>query len=265
MKRNILVFSILIICINSLLIADVKLPAIIGNNMALQQKTDACIWGWADSNETVSIKSTWQSSTIKTKADSNGKWKTKIKTPQAGGPHTLTIKGNNTIEIKNIIIGEVWLCSGQSNMEMPMKGYNNQPVANSSEEIASSSNKSIRLFKVARNISDVPVEDTKGSWVECTPDTVKDFSATGYYFGRKINKETQYPVGLICSSWGGTLAQAWTRLDFIKYDDNLNPVIGYYNTNLEKWKKHVLKLDQKNHVVELGYGLMMSPEFFITE
>ena len=122
-----------------------------------------------------------------------------------------------------------------------MKGYNNQPVANSSEEIASSSNKSIRLFKVARNISDVPVEDTKGSWVECTPDTVKDFSATGHYFGRKINKETQYPVGLICSSWGGTLAQAWTRLDFIKYDDSLNPVIDYYNTNLEKWEKACLE------------------------
>jgi len=237
MKKSILTITVTLISISSLF-ADVRLPAIIGDNMALQQKTNACVWGWADPGEAISIKGSWQWSASNTTADDDGKWKINIKTPKAGGPHKLTIKGKNTIKLKNIIVGEVWLCSGQSNMAMPMEGFTEkQSIHGGSEDIKNATKKSIRLFTVKMATSETPQDDIKGSWVECTPETVKSFSAVGYYFGRKIHQETKNPVGLICSAWGGTMAQAWTRIDFIKYDDNLSPMIDLYNTKLQEWEK----------------------------
>jgi hypothetical protein len=193
--------SVLLITITASVFADVKLPAVVSDNMVLQQKSSATLWGWADPGEKISIKASWQMFFGKTtKADKDGNWKVAIKTPKAGGPHTITIKANNTITLKNILSGEVWICSGQSNMEMGMAMINNPD-----EEIAQADYPNIRLFDVARVASASPMKDVIGSWVECSPETAKThgtwkgFSATAYYFGRKLHKELNIPIGLIAT------------------------------------------------------------------
>ena len=238
-----------LVCVCFAAVADVKLPAIISDNMAMQQNSDAAIWGWADPGEKVTVTASWNSTlpvigkfikfkplTVTTNADNKGNWKVTLKTPSAGGNFTLKIKGNNEIEVKNIIMGEVWLCSGQSNMQMPMEGWEKQPIVGGTEDIAASANDKIRLFEVTRKTSDTPLSDVEGKWVICSPETVKTFTAVGYYFGRKVNKDTGYPVGLIASSWGGTLAEAWTREDFLRQDDELKAVIDVYNTRFAEWQ-----------------------------
>jgi sialate O-acetylesterase len=147
--------------------------------------------------------------------------------------------------LKNILVGEVWLCSGQSNMQMPMGSWDKQPIHGGPEDIEKSANKSIRLFTIHQVTAENPLDDVIGSWVECAPETVVNFSAVGYYFGRKIHNETDYPVGMICSSWGGTYAQAWTRLDVINNDDNLSPMVELYNTKLENWEKACLEAEKE--------------------
>ena len=245
--------AVLLITITASVFADVKLPAVVSDNMVLQQKSSATLWGWADPGEKISIKASWQMFFGKktTKADKDGNWKVSIKTPKAGGPHTITIKANNTITLKNILSGEVWICSGQSNMEMGMTMINNPD-----EEIAKADYPSIRLFDVARAVSASPMKDVTGSWVECSPETAKThgawrgFSATAYYFGRKLHKELNVPIGLITTNWGGTPAQSWTSgkmlltmPDFaepvkrLTDDDATKKATQQYEKDLVKWRK----------------------------
>jgi len=243
-KKLLVVLSIITLMVLQVF-AEVKLPAIISDNMVLQQNSDVRIWGWADSGEIISIKPSWISKTEHVTADEKGKWMVTIKTPKAGKNGSIKICGKNNIELKNIIIGEIWLCSGQSNMNMTMKGWYKQPIAGGPEDINNSSNDKIRLFIVEEATADEPVDDVKGQWFECSPETVKQFSAVGYYFGREINAKTRYPVGLIASSWGGTPAEAWTRLDYIKNDDSLKYFIDFYNAAFEKWQQDC---DQANAI-----------------
>ena len=245
MKKFSLITAIIILSMSSLLLADVKLPAIIGSNMVLQQDTDVTIWGWAAPGEKITVNPDWRWGKSSTVADEQGRWQVTLKTLRADRPHMMTIQGNNTIKLKNILFGEVWLCSGQSNMQMPMGGWDNQPIHGGLKDITYSANESIRLFTVKNVTADNPADDVVGSWVECSPETVRDFTAVGYYFGRKINAETGYPVGLINSSWGGTVAEAWTRIDFIKYDDNLSPILDQYNTRLADWKKACVEAEKE--------------------
>lgn len=245
------VVGVAFLLISPFLLADVRLPSIIGNNMALQQSAEVTVWGWADPSEKVSVKGSWQSSRDAVAlADNDGKWTVKIKTPKAGGPYALTIKGKNEIKLKNIIIGEVWLCSGQSNMAIAMGSGGKEPIHGGPEDIKNSANKSIRLFKLQTIEPWVPItaespsDDVIGSWVECSPEAVQHFSAVGYYFGRKINSETGYPVGLIDSSWGGTAAQAWMRVGFISNDDNLSPMIDKYDAAFSKWQEACVEAEK---------------------
>ncbi len=133
----------------------------------------------------------------------------KLSTPSAGGPYSVTVSQGNTIIFRNVLIGEVWVCSGQSNMEMPMKGYMNQPITGSNEYIATSSNDKIRLITVPRMTSLTPVDDFKGRWMLCEPENVSQFSATAYFFGLMLNRALNVPVGLICTAWGGTRIEPW--------------------------------------------------------
>ena len=159
---------------------EIKLPAIFGNNMVLQQQTEAAIWGTAANNATVKVITSWNRKSYSTRAGNDGKWKLKVATPSAGGPYELSISDGTTLKLNNVMIGEVWVCSGQSNMEMPMKGYMNQPVTGSNEAIATSSNPSIRLFTVKKTSSLQPLDDFTGSWKNCEPENVSEFSATAY-------------------------------------------------------------------------------------
>ena len=191
--------------------SHLKLPSLIGDNMLLQQKTDAKIWGKATPGSKISVSASWQSIS-KTTAGKDGKWSVILNTPVAGGPYTISISaGDTSITVKNVLIGEVWFCSGQSNMEMPLAGWPpNDTIVHSSATIASANIPEIRLFNVKKIISGEPLEDCTGKWEVSSPESVKQFSATAYFFGRKLNAELHIPVGLIESAWGGTPSESWT-------------------------------------------------------
>ncbi|MFA5818039.1 MAG: sialate O-acetylesterase [Bacteroidales bacterium] len=228
MKRilsSLMTLLIALVISSGALYAEVKLPAIFGDNMVLQQQTEAAIWGTAAKNATVKVTTSWNNKNYSARAGNDGKWKLKVATPSAGGPYEVTISDGTTLRLKNVMIGEVWICSGQSNMEMPMKGYINQPITGSNEAIATSSNPAIRLFTVKKATSLQPLDDFSGSWKNCEPENVSEFSATAYYFGLMLYKVLKVPIGLINTSWGGTRIEPWIsengfqKFDFIKLPD----------------------------------------------
>jgi sialate O-acetylesterase len=197
--------------------ANVSLPEIFSDNMVLQQKSDVILWGWAKPGETIVIRAEWMDKDIALKAGVQGTWKTIITTPGAGGPYNIRIKGFNELILKNILIGEVWLCSGQSNMEMSASSG----IDNGEEEIKNANYPEIRLFTVSTSTSLYPQEHLSGKWSVCTPEEMKTFSAIGYFFARKLNKELGIPVGIINSSWGGTPAESWMPEDATQKDNFL--------------------------------------------
>lgn len=183
--------------------ADVRLPAILGDNMVLQQQAQAAIWGWADHGEKVAV--TLDGKRAEATPDSQGKWLARIPTPRAGGPYELVVEGKNTIVLKNVLIGEVWLCSGQSNMQSPLSAI---PAGQSAAAKAASS--AIRLFVVPPWMATKPLADLpEGKWVECTPATALRFSAVGYFFARDLQRARLQPVGMIQSAFGGTAIGHW--------------------------------------------------------
>ena len=191
--------------------SNLTLPSLVGDNMVLQQKTDAKIWGKATPGHKIDVSASWKAN-VQTKAGKDGKWTVVLPTPEAGGPFTITISGKDTsIVIKNVLVGEVWFCSGQSNMEMPLEGWPPvDTIMHSAETISSASIPEIRLFNVQKKISGEPLEECTGRWEVSTPATAKPFSATAYFFGKKLFNELHVPIGLIESAWGGTPSEAWT-------------------------------------------------------
>lgn len=196
--------------------AEVKMPAFFSDNMVMQRNTDANLWGTAKASSTVVVTPGWTDQVYKTKAGKDGKWKISIPTIDAGGPYSITVSDGEPMTLSNIMLGEVWLCSGQSNMEMPMKGFKNQPVEGANMATLKSRNPNIRLFTVKRNSSTVPVDDVTGSWAEAAPEAVRNFSATAYFFGRQIEDILDVPVGLVVAAWGGSACEAWMSDDMLK-------------------------------------------------
>jgi len=206
--------------------ANISLPEIFSDNMVLQQKSDIIIWGWAKTGETVVIKADWLDKEFTAQTGTQGTWKITLTTPGAGGPYNIHIKGQNEILLKNVLIGEVWLCSGQSNMEMSAQSG----INNGDEEIKNANLPEIRLFTVGTATSHYPQDHLAGKWSVCTPDEMKTFSAIGYFFARKLNKELGVPVGVINSSWGGTPAEAWMPEEVIQKDDFLREAAAKQKT-----------------------------------
>jgi len=190
--------------------AKISLPAFISEGMVLQQLTSASLWGKAFPGKTITVRASWNNMNYSTKADSEGRWRIQLKTPQAGGPYFIAFsEGNDSFTLHDVWVGEVWLCSGQSNMEMPMKGFKNQPVEGSNMDILKSKNSQLRLFTVKRHSTLAAQEDVEGEWQTANPVSVSEFSATAYYFGRLLQEILKVPVGLICSSWGGSPIESW--------------------------------------------------------
>lgn len=185
--------------------ANVTLPEIFSDNMVLQQKSDVILWGWAKTGENIIIKADWMDQEVKVVSSVQGTWKVTLGTPAAGGPYNIHIKGHNELILKNVLIGEVWLVSGQSNMEMSAEWG----IKDGEDEIKNASYPEIRLYTVSTSTSLYPQEHLAGKWVACTPEEMKPFSAIGYFFARKLYKELGVPVGIINSSWGGTPAESW--------------------------------------------------------
>ena len=197
---------------------NISLPEIFSDNMVLQQKAEIIFWGWAKTGEIVVITADWLDTELSTKASDQGTWKITLKTPGAGGPYNIHLKGYNELTLKNVLIGEVWLCSGQSNMEWSAQAG----INNGEEEIKNATYPEIRFFTVFNATALYPQDHFTGKWTECTPEEMKKFSAIGYFFARKLNKELGMPVGIINSSWGGTPAETWMPEDVIRKDNFLN-------------------------------------------
>jgi sialate O-acetylesterase len=236
-----LIFNLsLVLLLASAALADVRLPAIIGDNMVLQQGMKVTIWGWAEPGEEVMTGVSWHGMKWAVKADKDGKWMFKMNSPEAGGPYEMTISGKNTISIKNIMVGEVWAGSGQSNMQMSV-----QSSANAEQEIAGADYPQIRLFTVERKVAEQPEPDCTGSWTLCSPETVPGFSAVAYFFGRELHKELGVPVGLIHTSWGGTPAEAWTRRGVLESDADFAPILQRYDDAIAKYPEAKKEYEQK--------------------
>jgi sialate O-acetylesterase len=227
-KSNIVVLAItLVFC--GVILADVQTPAVIGDNMVLQQGMQIPIWGKADPCEQVVVK--FSGSTWKTTTDANGKWEMKI------GPYMaqkdgqdFIIEGKNTIVLKNVLVGEVWVCSGQSNMEFALKGADN-----SQQEVSEANYPQIRLFTVGNKVSYTPMDNCRGKWQQCSPSTAKNFSAVGYFFGREIYKQLGVPVGLLNASWGGTPAESWMSKEYLENDSNLQPILKRFDETVANY------------------------------
>ncbi|MEO5997147.1 MAG: sialate O-acetylesterase, partial [Chitinophagaceae bacterium] len=219
-----ILLTLFFVCSNCL--ANVKLPAIFSDGMVLQQQSDASIWGWASPNEKITISASWITSAVVINANSSGEWKTGIVTPKANmNANTLTITGNNSITLKDVLIGEVWVASGQSNM-----GFSLKQDANAKTEIPQANFPNIRYFSVERQYGLQKFNNAPGSaWKKSTPETAPNFSAVAYYFAKKIQHEKNVPVGIVYAAWGGTPAEAWTPRDVLTSDTVLSKYI-------DRWK-----------------------------
>ena len=232
--------------------AKVRLPQFFSDNMVLQQESECNIWGWVEPGTRVSITTSWDKKCHNVQANKDGRFGVTVKTPKAGGPYFIGFKDKDYVQISNVMIGEVWICSGQSNMEMPMKGYKAQPVEVATDELLSCNDDDLRLFYGKRFASLEPQQDLKGSWQPANLGSVREFSATAYYFGKALRKMLGVPVGLICTAYGGSACEAWMKADWLKafpkvqqtitaedvkkleqrcptalYNGQLKPIIGY--------------------------------------
>jgi len=211
-----LLFAILFL--SSQTFAQLRLPAIIGDHMVLQQNSTVKLWGWAGPSEEIMVKVSWDDAVHKTTAGNGGRWELSFKTPAAGGPHTITVKGRNeSLTISDVLTGEVWVCSGQSNMEWS----GSQQLPQSLEEAPNATNTAIRFFYIPKTTSETPQDDVRAKWVVCSPPEMLKFSAIGYFFGEKINQVKGYPMGLINANWGGTAAEPWTPEEVVLQDPQL--------------------------------------------
>ena len=198
MKRLLLAI-IFLFSISIISHSKVTLPPIFADNMVLQQQTDAAIWGNATPDTKVVITNTWSKDKVVVRSDADGKWFARVSTPVAGGPYNITISDGEKLTLKNVLIGEVWICAGQSNMEMPMKGFLGQPVAGSEYMILGAKpSVPIRMCTVHRNVALEPQEECKTVWYEHTPEGVAESSATAYYFSKMLHETLDIPVGFIC-------------------------------------------------------------------
>ena len=222
----------------------ITMPAIFSDNMVLQQKANVTFWGMASPGTTISIQAGWKAS-AKTVVKPDSLWRVKLKTIKAGGPYEVKLQiGDTSIIYKNVMLGEVWLCSGQSNMEMPLQGWPPENlVQNSAEEIQAANYPDIRLFSVSRAVSAEPEFNCVGMWSECNPQTAAKFSAVGYFFGRKLYEELHVPIGLVFSSWGGTKIQSWISGKFL----GKLPEYGSIMEKIDSARPEVTKLNDWIH------------------
>lgn len=208
--------------------ANITLPTIFSDNMVLQRNSEVKFWGWASPKEEVIITPSWNNQEYKITADSNAYWEIKIPTQKEGGPFSILFTGYNKVFLKNILIGEVWLCSGQSNMEMTASWG----IDNGDEEVKNATNSTIRFFTVPKLTATTPQNNLSGNWVECSPETMKNFSAVGYFFAKRLQEDLKsVPIGLISSNWGGTTAEVWMPETVFKKEPELLKATADYKPN----------------------------------
>ncbi len=206
------------------------LHSLFSDHMVIQRDRLVPVWGWTTPGQEVTVSLAGESAT--TEADEDGRWTVKLGPFAAGGPHTLLVQGPQKTTIEDVLIGDVWICSGQSNMEWPVAAANNPQ-----EEIAAADHPQIRLFSVPKRIAMEPLSTVDGRWQICSPSTVGGFSAVGYYFGRTLHDHISVPVGLIHTSWGGTVAEAWTSAEALETMEDFRPTIASFRQMVEMQKE----------------------------
>jgi sialate O-acetylesterase len=238
MKKLVIVFISLIFISNSTSIfAKIKLPSLIASNMVLQRNTSIKIWGWAKSGEKISIKTSWITNEIKLTTPENGKWEVLLKTTLSKDVQTIQFNSlESNIKLENILFGEVWVCSGQSNMRMPLRGFTGQPTFEGNSAIANSRNNNIRLFSITENGNPTPLDTVVNykKWNVASPENTKDFSAVGYFYAQKLQEILDVPVGIVMTSWGGTRIQPWISKDAVTPFLDINKV---KKDTTEKYKR----------------------------
>lgn len=227
--------------------ADIQLPKIIASHMVLQRNSTVTIWGWATPQERIAVKGDWMDAPVHVRADPEGNWAVRIRTEEAGASHTIIVSGNNRIVLEDILFGEVWLASGQSNMEMPLINVSSSytGILQADQEVAAARYPGIRLFQVGNFSSKTPLEDVQSGilmygvpladcrWQACALDTVATFSSTAYFFARMLHWQLKVPIGIIDASWGGTSAEVWT------------PEAGLKQLGLESYLQQASELPQE--------------------
>lgn len=216
MKKVLLrLFSVSVFILPFLLSAQTRLPTFFGDHMVLQRNENVVIWGWDNPGQTITIQSGWgQRATAKTNEE--GKWEAVLITPSAGGPHELTIRGSEEITLRDVMSGEVWICSGQSNMVMPFSGYRNQPVLGAGDAIVRANQSGIRMYTAEREASVFQLDDLKGQWEVSSTKNLPHFSAVAYFFGKMLEEVLEVPVGLIVTAWGGSSIETWMNEPALK-------------------------------------------------
>ncbi|MFT4113537.1 sialate O-acetylesterase [Silvibacterium sp.] len=230
MKPLRLLLPLLALCPAALSRAEVTLPHLLSSHMVLQRNRPIHLWGWADPGE--SVTATLRGNSATAKADDLGHWSLYLPAEKAGGPYQVTIAGSNRIVLDDVLIGDVWVASGQSNMEMPLTGWPGAEMQNSAEEIRNATQPQLRLMLVRKAASPYPLHDVNtepqtsqpDSWTLCTPETAASFSAAAYFFGREVAAKEHVPIGLIDSTWGGTPGEAWVSMDGLANDPGLMPI-----------------------------------------
>lgn len=206
--------------------AEIRLPRMLSDEAVLQRDRPIHLWGWSTPGAHISAH--FDKQTSAGNADATGRWSLYLQPESAGGPYVLTLTGDgSTRTLKDILVGDVWLASGQSNMEFPLQGFGaGTPLKNQDAEIANANHPNIRLLRLEHKSNDFPLNDNSGAWTECTPATAKDFSAVAYFFGREISEREKVPVGLIDATWGGTPADSWVSMDTLGIDPRLLPAFA---------------------------------------
>ena len=234
-RRHARIFHILLLVPLLLLVmpgrGDVRMSGIFGNGMVLQREAPIRVWGWALPGEPVTVSLSDQRATVITGADWG--WSVQLPAVATGGPYTLTVQGYNTMTFTDVLVGEVWVCSGQSNMEWPV-----QQSVSGDIEVATAIFPRIRLYTVPKSIALEPQYESAGVWMPCTPQTVKDFSAIGFFFARQLHAELKIPIGIINSSWGGTVAEGWTDRETLNTHQEFRPIIEGLNLQLADFARN---------------------------
>src|SRR5579872_7414252 len=229
--------------------ADVKLPNIFSDHMVLQQGQKNKVWGLADAGEAVTVTIDKQSH--KATADANGKWQVALEPIAVGGPYSLVVKGKNEIKVDDILAGEVWVCSGQSNMQHSVNSSNDPDL----EKLAAKFPR-LRMINFPQRGSQEPIWTHDRKWMVCSPETVGNFSAVGYFFARQLHRTLDVPVGMINNAWGGSACEAWIRRDLLAADEKYKPLLDRWAQNEAKAKelsaKTDLNDDQKKQLAALG-------------
>src|ERR1044072_3899394 len=260
-KTLLLTASLLLLIFASAVRADVRVPSVIGDNMVLQQGRKVRVWGGAEPGERVTVSFRGDKATAT--ADARGHWEVFTGPHKAGGTFELTVAGHNTLVFRNVLVGEVWVCSGQSNMEWSLAN-----AQDGAKESAAADYPFIHLFTVTKTASAEPLDNVEGRWVVTTPKEAAQFSAVGYFFGRELHKRLNVPVGLIPTSWGGPPAEAWTSRETLNAGPTLKPILERYDKQLAdlprlqreheraqaEWAKKYVMEDPGNKGESQGYA-----------